>query len=215
MPADADGTRQRLLEAAGAIFAKKGLHAANIREIVARAGANIAAVNYHFGSKDDLYVAAVKEAYEAIARAVPWPPWLKEVPAEKRLYAFVHTFLSRVLRQPGATCPMHLLMRELEEPTPACLEFVKGHVRPTFEILQDILDDLLPADVPGQQRHLIGGSIIAQCLHYHHARAILPLLLGEEEYASYTVERLAEQITRFSLAAIRNLYPAPAKGGRK
>jgi AcrR family transcriptional regulator len=215
MASDADSTRRRLLEAAGAIFAEKGLEAASIREIITKAGANIAAVNYHFGSKDELYVEAVRHAYESIAEAVPWPSWPEGVPAEQRLYDFVHTFLSRVLRQPAATCPMHLLMRELEEPTPACLEFVKGHVRPTFEILQDILDDLLPADVPAQQRHLIGGSIIAQCLHYHHARAILPLLLGEEEYASYTVERLAEQITRFSLAAIRNLYPAPARGGRK
>jgi AcrR family transcriptional regulator len=205
MPAEADSTRQRLLEAAGAIFAEKGLHAASVREIVQRAGANIAAVNYHFGSKDGLYVEAVKQAYETLAESVPWPPWIKEVPAEKRLYAFVHTFLSRLLRQPN-TCPMHLLMRELEEPTPACLEFVKGHVRPTFAILQGILDDLLPADLPAPGRHLVGGSIIGQCLHYHHARAILPLLLGAKEYGSYTVERLAEHITQFSLVAIRGLY---------
>ena len=45
-------TRGRLLDAAGAIFADKGFRDATTAEICRRAKANIAAVNYHFGSKD-------------------------------------------------------------------------------------------------------------------------------------------------------------------
>jgi AcrR family transcriptional regulator len=50
-PRAAASTRERLLEAAGHVFAEHGYHATTVREIVKRSGANIAAVNYHFGGK--------------------------------------------------------------------------------------------------------------------------------------------------------------------
>ncbi|MGA9754367.1 MAG: TetR family transcriptional regulator, partial [Desulfobaccales bacterium] len=52
-------TRQRLLEAAGEVFAKKGFRNTTIREICRRARANLAAVNYHFGDKERLYLAVL------------------------------------------------------------------------------------------------------------------------------------------------------------
>ena len=53
-------TRQRLLEPASEVFAQKGFRDATIAEICREAGANVAAVNYHFGSKGELYVEAGK-----------------------------------------------------------------------------------------------------------------------------------------------------------
>jgi TetR/AcrR family transcriptional regulator, regulator of cefoperazone and chloramphenicol sensitivity len=211
---DADTTRRRVLEAAGPIFAEKGFQAASVREIIEKAGANVAAINYHFGSKEQLYIETVKHAYESIADAVPLPAPTPGVPAERRLREFVRTFLLRLKRQPQGVCAMELIMREVAAPTAACLEFVRGFVRPTFDALLAILDDLLPANVPAEKRHLSAGSVVGQCLHYHHARWILPMLVGEEEYARYEVDLLADHITNFSLAAIRGLYPSPARGKR-
>src|ERR1700722_12315497 len=54
--------RVRLLEAAGQIFAEKGFKGGTVREIIQRAGVNIAAVNYYFRDKEGLYVEAVKAA---------------------------------------------------------------------------------------------------------------------------------------------------------
>ncbi len=47
-------TRQRTLGAAEALFAERGFAGASLRQVTAAAQVNLAAVNYHFGSKDNL-----------------------------------------------------------------------------------------------------------------------------------------------------------------
>ena len=53
-------TRQRLLEAAGEVFAEDGFRKATIQRICGRARANIAAAHYHFGDKARLYTAVIE-----------------------------------------------------------------------------------------------------------------------------------------------------------
>src|SRR6266446_2870372 len=48
-------TRERLLDAAEKLFAARGFRATSVRDITAEAGCNLAAVNYHFGGKVNLY----------------------------------------------------------------------------------------------------------------------------------------------------------------
>ncbi|MFW5829861.1 MAG: TetR family transcriptional regulator, partial [Planctomycetota bacterium] len=55
----AETTRERLLDAAEACFAEIGFHAASVRMITERAGANLAAVHYHFGGKNGLIEAVI------------------------------------------------------------------------------------------------------------------------------------------------------------
>ena len=105
----------------------------------------------------------------------------------------------------------------MAEPTQATLEFVVQSIRPKFEQLFSVLAELLPPGTSETDRHLAGVSIIAQCMHYRIQATITKLIVGEEEYRSYTVDRLAEHITRFSLAALgHGSFPAesgePAAG---
>ena len=53
------GTRENILNAAEALFAERGYAATSLRAITQAAGANLAAVNYHFGSKEHLLGAVV------------------------------------------------------------------------------------------------------------------------------------------------------------
>lgn len=53
------GTKLALLEAAAALFAEKGFEKVSVREITGRAGANVASVKYHFGSREGLIDAVV------------------------------------------------------------------------------------------------------------------------------------------------------------
>ena len=61
-----DDTRQRLINAAGQIFSEKGFEATTVREVCLAAGANIAAIHYHFGDKESLYAAVFERRIRVI-----------------------------------------------------------------------------------------------------------------------------------------------------
>lgn len=61
--ADEDGTRDRILAVALQEFSRHGLSGARIDAIAAESGLNKGMIYYHFGSKEDLYVAALEESY--------------------------------------------------------------------------------------------------------------------------------------------------------
>lgn len=58
-----DRTRRRLLQAAVKLFSERGFHGVSVDEIVARARSNKRMVYHYFGSKTDLYVAALEEGF--------------------------------------------------------------------------------------------------------------------------------------------------------
>src|SRR4051794_4834505 len=99
---DANGngaaTRQRLVETAGEVFAERGFRAATVRDICKKAGANVAAVNYHFGGKEGLYAEVLRFAHTCAMTKYPPDMGLKpKATARERLHAFVRSFLFRVL----------------------------------------------------------------------------------------------------------------------
>lgn len=63
---DAAHTPERLLDAAEALFAERGIDAVSVRAVNAAAGANVAAVHYHFGSKDALVDAVLRRRMDAL-----------------------------------------------------------------------------------------------------------------------------------------------------
>src|SRR3954464_52735 len=111
--ASADLTKTRLLEAAGDEFAAKGFAGATIRSICQRAGANLAAVNYHFGDKEQLYAAAVMEAHRCGTKILPEAAFAEGTPAE-HLRRFIGHFLENVVAMnQGATWHQALMLREM------------------------------------------------------------------------------------------------------
>lgn len=96
-------TRQRLLEAAELLFSEEGFDAVSVRDITEKAGANVAAVNYHFNSREHL-VELVMERYinpvndERLARldALEKKSGGKGLPLEEILDAFVRPFATQV-----------------------------------------------------------------------------------------------------------------------
>src|SRR5687767_2010876 len=90
-------TRQRLLEAAGQTFADKGFRGATVRHICKRAGANVAAVKYHFGDKEKLYSAAVRYAHKCSVGTIDDTTIPADATPHDRLKAFARIMLGGLL----------------------------------------------------------------------------------------------------------------------
>jgi AcrR family transcriptional regulator len=66
MPREAGVTKQKILDAAEKLFARKGFHGVSIRDITAVAGVDVALVNYHFGPKKDLLAAVIERRAQVL-----------------------------------------------------------------------------------------------------------------------------------------------------
>ena len=196
-----DETRFRLLEAAGQVFAERGFRAATVREICRRADANLAAVNYHFGDKEHLYVEAVKHAHGRDPEVV-MPDWSPDTPPAEKLRDYIRNMFVRLLGNHRPAWHAQLIAREITQPTKACEAMVELHIRANFQVLDGIVAELLPAHTTAVERHLIVFSIVGQCLYYKLARPIVQHLVGEDEYGGYSIEVLVDHVTRFSLSAL-------------
>ena len=198
-----DDTRTRILTAAGPIFAEKGFQAATVREICQAAGVNLASVNYYFGDKEALYIEAVKLARRLRASQAPMPELSDDMPPEERLRIFVQTMVTRMVGIEDVSWQSQLMMHEMLRPTKACQAMVEEYLRPEFELLLDILRELLPHDVPHHDLYHAGFSIIGQCLFYRVAGDVVRFIVSPDEFQQhYTVERLTDHIYRMSLAGL-------------
>ena len=204
-----DDTAERLLAAAVRIFADKGFAGASVRDIVEAAGANIAAVNYHFQGKENLYAAAVERAYRTCYAAKP--PLHLAGPPRLKLTAFIRHMLGHMLEQPDPAA-MQLMMREMFQPTtPACAQWVNDYIRPFAEVLRGILRELKPK-ATDEQIWLCGFSIVGQCLYYRQNLPVVEQLVGAAAAKALTdADRLAAHVAAFSLGG---LGLTPSKEGR-
>lgn len=200
-------TKQRLLEAAGNVFAAHGYDHATVREICRAARANVAAVNYHFRGKAGLYTEVLTYgAHQAILNFPPDAGLGPDPLPEERLHAFIHSFLCRFLdeRQQGSWHST-LCAREMVEPTKALDSVVRQIIRPMAEQLEAIVRLCLGPKAPTLQVRHCAMSIVGQCLHYYHSRAVIERLYGASRYDAAEIRALADHITRFSLAALQAL----------
>ena len=206
-----DPTRLRLLQAAGKEFADKGFELARIRTICERAEANVAAVNYHFGDKERLYVDSVVYAHqcghdEAAREALEF-----DDPAQA-LRAFIHQFLQSVLAIDNPDDWRHrLILREMLAPSQASEVLIRESIQPRFEFLKRILGKICP-EADERKRSALCFSVIGQCLHYKIARRFAEKLIGPENFRELDVDYLTEHISTFCLAAMGAIPPLGPSG---
>lgn len=198
-------TRQQLLEAAAAVFAQRGFDSATVREICERAGANVASVNYHFGDKETLYAEVLKYALHRANEKFPPGRGLKPgATVEERLRAFVHSFLLRIFEEGPQAWHGKLMMREMVKPTAALDALVEAEIRPMAERLQRIIREILGRKASAAEIRLSAMSVVSQILFYHHCRPVITRIFPDAKFGPRDLERLADHITEFSLAALQH-----------
>src|ERR1035441_503366 len=138
-PRAAASTREKLVESAGHVFAEHGYHATTVREIVKRSGANIAAVNYHFGDKLGLYTEVLQQSVRAArVDAINSAPD-QNAPPEDILRAVIRARLQSVTTPNLQDWHFRIMVHELVQPTPALSRVVNEVSRPIYERLLELI----------------------------------------------------------------------------
>ena len=201
-----DETRRQLLEAAGDVFAQIGFRNATVREICRRAGANVAAVNYHFGDKETLYAEVLRDSQQKAFEK--YPPLLgvaADAPPEEKLCAFIQSFLLRIFDSGSITRFGKIMSREMVEPTGALELLLEVRIRPMADQLRGLVAEILGGPPDDEEVRLCCFSIVSQCVFFHHCRTMITRLFPEQRLDASAVEPLAGHIARFSLAAMKHL----------
>jgi TetR/AcrR family transcriptional regulator, regulator of cefoperazone and chloramphenicol sensitivity len=203
-------TRQRLLDVATLLFTERGLQHVTVRDICRDAGANVAAVNYHFGDKLGLYLEVVQGAIAAMRATTDLTMQPPEHSApEEQLRHYVHTFVKRLAGADGRPAWIHKLMaHEMNEPTPATARIAEQAIRPRLRYLTTVVAALMARRTTDRRVQRCVASIQAQCVFYgrlFHApdpfrTAAFPDWPSE---TAADITAIAEHITAFSLAGIR------------
>jgi TetR/AcrR family transcriptional regulator, regulator of cefoperazone and chloramphenicol sensitivity len=200
----ATNPRNRLLEAAGQVFAEKGFDRATGKEICERAGTNTAAVNYYFGGMEGLYAAVVWEAhnrfvtFEAASEAIA-----AKGDAKSRLEAILDLVVRTITGPQLSSWALRVLGREIVAPTAALNELREKQIVPKARLLRSIVGELmnLPEDHPAVGRGCI--SVIAPCLMLLvFDRGTLKRVFPQFDFAPENGPALVRHLVQFSLAGL-------------
>lgn len=198
-------TRAVLLRAAGQVFADVGFRAATVREICQRAGANVAAVNYHFRDKETLYLEVLRSALATANVRYPFTRAADAAaPPEQQLRGFIGNLLALIFDDGEHAWLGRLVAREMIEPSHALDLMIAERIRPMANQLRCLIRKIVGETCDDETMRLCALSIVSQCLFYNHCRSVVTRLFPEQKLTPDAVPRLADHITEFSLAALRD-----------
>jgi AcrR family transcriptional regulator len=198
---DTARTRGRLLAAAGEIFAEMGFRDATVAEICRKAGTNVAAVNYHFGSKEALYREAWRHAFaESMAAHPPDGGLAADASPEERLRAQVASLLDRVADENNRE--FRMMQREFTSPTGLLEEVVREEIRPLQQRTEKLVRQLLGPQATDQEVRFCEVGVISQCINPMVARkwAKKGNEIGEGLRGITDIAAYARHVVAFSLA---------------
>lgn len=211
-----EGTKKRLIDAAGEVFAQHGFRAATVREICKRAGASVSAVNYHFGDKEALYAAVFEYSHRWAVEKYPHDWGLEENPTpEERLRAFIRSFLLRGLGDGFPAWHGKLIAQETANPSGVLSRVAETAIRPMDEFLDGIIRELIRKEDPSHEPaiqwvRLCRMNIVGQCIFQIHARQFMESA-GPGNPEPPQITALADRIWRFSMGGIRAIAsPGPS-----
>jgi AcrR family transcriptional regulator len=196
-------TRTRILDAAEELFMLHGFEGTSMRQLTSRAGVNLAAVNYHFGSKDALIEAVFRRRLDPMnAARLAALDRLEDPSAESIIRAFIGPSLRLIEdAKGGGRNFIRLLGRTYTEPAKKMRALIGQMYAPTMERFKAALARALP-QMPGDElvwrMHFMFGTLSYTLA----ATDTVQLIAGCKPEDRYDAELLEERLTAFLLAGL-------------
>ncbi len=217
--ADGQASRARILEAAGKLFAEHSFSSVSTRRIAKAAGANLSAIGYHFGGKDELYGAVLRQLVDdtepmigpaiagldaGVAAAAGDRHKLARLMAQ-----FLGGLLGSILGNERMRWQMALMLREFHQPSSWCPMLLAERIHPLHNAVAGLIGAATgrPADSP--ETRLMTASLIGQCMVLGAARRVVWARLDWDEYTPERVDFVIATVTPAVLA----MFGLPAVEG--
>lgn len=175
-------TKEKILLAAAEEFSTNGYQATTTRNICNRAGVNIAAINYHFSSKEMLYKRVVDYLFEHTPRKkVPKIALKTEKEWQEAIFSWVLDILTSVTNSSSLSqWKNKILFREMFDPSEHFPEFFEKYFEPYFVPIEYYVSCGIPEDTSKEQVYVIIFSLLSQCLFYHQNKVIVQQVFNSD-----------------------------------
>jgi AcrR family transcriptional regulator len=193
--------RERLLDTAEALFLEKGYENVSVRELTGAANTNVAAINYYFQSKENLYRESVRRRLSSVANDLI-SDMKKEIYGEETLdlrkiiKIYVTEYMSHVLTVKEAGRFIEAISRDMSEGGIITDILIEELVAPVHMILKEAISRVRP-DIPEEKVSLYIISIGGQMFHFIRAREIIKRMM-RQDYSKEFINRIIEHIVDFS-----------------
>jgi len=203
--ASPDITRDKIIESAGEVFAEVGFHNATIREICSRAGANVAAVNYHFRDKLGLYTEVLSSCLVTQQTASLEGNLAQLTDPKTALKGLICGWFERNHASGRPAWLARIMAHEMANPTPA-LDRVTESMGANYQRFRAVAGKLIGLSPDDPRTRMCVHSIVGQILHYSLARPTLERLWPDLNLDDPEWRRaIADHIVDFSLAAMESI----------
>lgn len=210
------GVKDRLLDAAEELFCERGFKGTSIRDIAASAGCNIAAVNYYFGGKNNLYMDVwrrhlipMRDARIASINTV-MSKGINRIKLDDLLKSFADTFVGPLMDKHGSSCLSRLMAREyIDRRLPQNI-FVNEVMSPTMNAVSDALVKTCPS-LDKSKVLMVVFSLVGQLVHLVHLKMMFEQSDEELELPLLNVKEIIDHIVKFSAAGIRAYCEGPVQ----
>ena len=202
-PTPKQSTKQRLLESACAVFAECGYRGATVAEICKRAEANSAAVNYHFGDKERLYIEAWRKALDVAMEKYPADGGVPaEASPEDRLRGRVKSLVCKAMDDGEVGHLMRFLIAENSMPSGMVLDALNETVQPLRVEMLKLIRELAGPDLSDAEVAVIGSSVFHICSGLVIRPEMRKNFFGK---MGINEELVVDTVTRLILGGIRDL----------
>ena len=207
MHQEPEGTKLALIMAAGELFAESGMEGPGVRAIAEKAGVNIAAINYHFGSKENLYVETLRYVilHEKDVHAVDFFKEAEEDISPYKASVLLHRYVKEKFNAHFSKKQPRwfnmLVMRSLQDPSPSLQSLVEEVFRPDMDAFVSFIQKANPA-IRQEDAVLLDFFLIGQIFFYSLSRIPILMTLKKEDYDKGFINAAAEQIARAMISRI-------------
>jgi AcrR family transcriptional regulator len=196
-------TRRNILDAATKIFAERGYGDASVREITRKAGANQAAITYHFGGKDGLYREVLQMAFAAFNELFTLDPLaIERMNREEAVRIFLHQQFSPLRRRNGFGRFLKIFSWETVHRSKVFESYVAVEPLPIFALAQAIVRKFLPSTSSSETVLLVSVWFVQQATIFirdFDRLARPPLNIAVDDHF---VDRLIGLITQLLLSGL-------------